>query len=80
MGWILETKDELVLMCCILEPHSGSPHALPSTVCAFLTVLPCEREVDTQIVRKEGKLAEAILEMHAETIKSDNYPFPIGKV
>lgn len=74
MGWILQMKDGLVLMCCRLEPHSSSTHAIPSTVCAFLTALPCEREADTQIGRKEVKLAEAILEMHAETITSVNNP------
>lgn len=72
-GWILQVRDGLVLMCCRLEPHSGSIHAISSTVCAFLAALPCEREVDTQIGREEGKLAEAILEVHAETIKPSSY-------
>lgn len=73
-------KDGMVLKCCRLEPQSSSTHPISSTVCGLLTALPCQREVDTQIGRKEEKLAEAMLEMHAETIKSDNYPFPIGKV
>lgn len=80
MGWILQMKDGLVLMCCRLEPPVAAPIAISSTLCAFLTALPCEKEVDTQIGRKEGKLAEAILEIHAETFKSDNYTYPAGKV
>lgn len=65
-------------MCSKLEPDSGSTHAISSTVRAF-TTLPCEREVDTQIGGEEGKLAEAILEMNAETIKSIITPFLLGR-
>ena len=83
MGRILHIEGEGwtgVYMLRDRERHSGCAHAISSTVCAVLAALPCGREVGTRIGREERKLAEVILEMHAKAIKSDNYPFPTGKV
>lgn len=71
MDWFLCAAD--------WSPTAAAPTPDPAP-CVLSSRLHPVKEKLTQIGRKEGKLAEAILEMNAETIKSDNYPFPIGKV
>lgn len=71
MDWCLCAAD--------WSPTVAAPTPYPALRVLSLQLHPVKEKL-TQIGRKEGKLAEAILEMHAEIIKTDHYPFPIGKV